>query len=222
MPTPCMRLAVTSDNMSVEDMTILVEDQILDTLSAVPGVADVQAYGDREKIFRVDIDQAKLASLGLTIADIRNALSSVAFDTPAGALTTNNQNIIVRATADVTTPEAFEALIIGDENRLGDVATVTLGPDIAHSSLRSDGKTGIGLGIIRQAQSNTLDISDGVRAAVANIQETLPEGMNIRVTSDDAIFVEGAMHEVEIALMLVGVDRAARSSTCSCSTCAPR
>ncbi len=197
-----LRLAVTSDSMSVEDMTILVEDQILDTLSAVPGVADVQAYGDREKIFRIDIDQVKLASLGLTIADIRNALASIAMDTPAGALTTNDQNIIVRATADVTTPEAFESLMIGDQNRLGDVATVTLGPDTALSSLRSDGRTGIGLGIIRQAESNTLDISSGVRAAVDKIQQTLPEGMKIRVTSDDAIFVQGAVHEVEIALML--------------------
>ena len=65
-----MRLAVTSDTMSVEDMTILVEDQIVDALAAVPGVADVQVYGDREKIFRIDVDQTKLASLGLTIADI--------------------------------------------------------------------------------------------------------------------------------------------------------
>jgi len=197
-----MRLAVTSDTLSVEDMTILIEDQIIDTLSAVPGVADVQAYGDRDKIFRIDIDQSKLASLGLTIADMRNALSSIALDTPAGALTTTDQNIIVRATADVTTPEQFEALMIGDQNRLGDVATVTLGPDIAQSALRSDGKTGIGLGIIRQAESNTLDISDGVRAAVASIQQNLPEGMNIRVTSDDAVFVRGAVHEVEIALMI--------------------
>src|SRR5690606_23374000 len=52
-----MRLAVTSDDLTVEDMTILIEDEIVDTLSAVPGVADVQVYGDREKIFRIDIDQ---------------------------------------------------------------------------------------------------------------------------------------------------------------------
>jgi HAE1 family hydrophobic/amphiphilic exporter-1 len=197
-----MRLAVTSDTLSVEDMTILIEDQILDTLSAVPGVADIGVYGDREKIFRIDIDQGKLASLGLNIADLRNALSSIAMDTPAGALTTSDQNIIVRATADVTTPEAFESLMIGNDNRLGDVATVTLGPDIAQSALRSDGKTGIGLGIIRQAESNTLEISQGIRAAVANMQGNLPEGMSIKVTSDDAVFVEGAVHEVEIALII--------------------
>ena len=83
-----IRLAVTSDTMPVEDMTILVEDQVVDALAAVNGVADVQTYGDRAKIFRIDIDQAKIASHGLTIADIRNALASIAFDTPAGSITT--------------------------------------------------------------------------------------------------------------------------------------
>ncbi|MDI6028089.1 efflux RND transporter permease subunit [Corticibacterium sp. UT-5YL-CI-8] len=197
-----MRIAVTSDTMPVEDMTIFVEDQILDRLAAVEGVADVQTYGDREKLFRIDVNQAKLASLGLTVADIRTALGTMALDTPAGALKTSDQNLIVRTVAPVNTPEAFESLIIGGKTRLADVASVTLGGDPAASTLRSDGKTGIGIGIIRQAQSNTLDISEGVKQAVAEIQGTLPEGMAIKVTSDDAVFVEGAIHEVEIALIL--------------------
>ncbi|PZN46849.1 MAG: multidrug transporter AcrB, partial [Proteobacteria bacterium] len=135
-----MRLAVTSDTMSVEDMTAVVEDQIEDTLAAVPGVADVQVYGDREKIFRIDVDQAKLAALGYTVADLRNALSSVAFDTPGGSIKTSNQDLIVRTTADVTTPEEFEAIVIDGTTHVRDVATVTLGPDIGQSTLRSDGK----------------------------------------------------------------------------------
>ncbi|MFI0849627.1 efflux RND transporter permease subunit [Mesorhizobium sp. IMUNJ 23232] len=197
-----MRLAVTSETMSIQDMTVFVQDQIEDTLAAVPGVADVQVYGDRDKIFRIDVDQSKLASQGYTVADLRNALASVAFDSPAGSITTNNQDLIVRTTADVTTPEEFEAIVIGGDTHVRDVATVTLGPDTGQSTLRSDGKTGIGMGIVRQAESNTLDISAGVRAAVAEIQNGLPEGMTIKVTSDDAVFVEGAVHEVELALML--------------------
>ncbi|MEO9341181.1 efflux RND transporter permease subunit [Mesorhizobium sp. SB112] len=197
-----LRLAITAPNMNVEDMTILIEDQVIDTLSAVEGVADVQVYGDREKIFRVDIDQNKLASLGLTVADVRNALASVALDTPSGSLTTSNQDLVVRTTAPVTTPADFENIVVSGRTRLRDVASVTLGGDINQSSLRSDGKIGVGLGIIRQAQSNTLDISTGVRAAAEQIQATLPEGMTIKVTSDDATFVQGAIHEVEIALGL--------------------
>ncbi|MGI6851635.1 efflux RND transporter permease subunit [Mesorhizobium sp. 1B3] len=199
---PVMRLALTSDTMAVEDMTVLVEDQISDMLAAVNGVADVNVYGDREKVFRVDIDQKKVASLGLTIGDLSAALASVAFDTPAGSITTNDQDIIVRATASVTTPEEFENIVISGKTKIRDVATVTLGGDIYLTSLRSDGKPGIGIGILRQAQSNTLDISQGVRATVAKIQETLPPGMTLKVTSDDAVFVQGAIHEVEIALIL--------------------
>jgi HAE1 family hydrophobic/amphiphilic exporter-1 len=195
-----MRLAVTSDTMAVEDMTVLVEDQIEDVLASVPGVADVQVNGNRSKIFRIDIDQGKVASLGMNIADIRNALTTMAFDTPAGQLNSNDQSIVVRATAPVSTPEDFENIIIKGQTKIRDVATVTMGPDIGTSILRANGKTGIGLGIIRQAQSNTLDISKGVRAAVAQLQQTLPEGVDIRVTSDDADFVNGAVHEVEIAL----------------------
>ncbi|WP_394886840.1 efflux RND transporter permease subunit [Mesorhizobium sp. AaZ16] len=198
-----LRLAVTSQDMSVEDMTVLIEDEVVDAFAAVPGVADVQIYGNRDKIFRVDINQARLAGHGLTVADISGALSSMAFDAPAGSLTSNTQDLVVRATASLTTPEAFENIIIGDgRTRLGDVSTVTLGPDIGESSLRANGATGIGLGIVRQAQSNTLDISEGVHAAAAKLNETLPEGMEIRVTSDDATFIEGAIHEVEIALIL--------------------
>ncbi|MER9168981.1 efflux RND transporter permease subunit [Mesorhizobium australicum] len=197
-----MRLAVTSDTMSIQDMTVVVQDQIEDELAAVPGVADVQVYGDRDKVFRIDVDQNKLASLGFTVGDLRTALASVAFDSPAGSITTTNQDLIVRTTADVTTPEEFENIIIGGTTRIRDVATVTLGPDVGQTTLRSDGKTGIGLGIIRQAESNTLDISTGVQAAVAKLQENLPKGMSIKITSDDAVFVKGAVHEVEIALGL--------------------
>ncbi|HWT62131.1 MAG TPA: efflux RND transporter permease subunit [Ochrobactrum sp.] len=198
---PVMRLAVTSDTMAVDDMTVLVEDQIQDVLSAVPGVADVQINGDRDKIFRIDINQARLASYGLTIADISSALSSMGLDAPAGSLRSSDQSIVVRATANLERPEDFENVYIKGRTQIRDVATVTLGPDIESSAVRSNGKTAIGLGIVRQAQSNTLDISEGIRAAVANLKNTLPPGVDVTVTSDDASFINGAIHEVEIALI---------------------
>ncbi|WP_274425864.1 efflux RND transporter permease subunit [Chelativorans sp. YIM 93263] len=198
-----MRLAITSDTMNVEDMTLYVDEEIVDKLAAVPGVADVQVYGDRTKIFRVDIDQAKLASLGMTLGDVGSALDTVAFDSPAGSLTSSTQDLVVRATSSVTTPEDFERIQLSRNVRLGDVATVTFGPDTEESRLRANGRTGIGMGIVRQAQSNTLDISSGVRQAVEDIRaNNLPEGMAIEITSDDAIFINGAIYEVEIALAI--------------------
>ncbi|WP_312223467.1 efflux RND transporter permease subunit [Rhizobium rhizoryzae] len=199
---PIMRLAVTSSKLSMEDLTLLVDKQVVDRLAAVEGVADVELYGDQEKIFRVDLNQAALASRGLTVADVSTALSSAALDVPAGSLTSRTQDIVVRATANLETPRDFENVLIKDNIRLRDVASVNLGADDGTTTLRSNGVQGVGLGIIRQAQSNTLNISTGVAAAVAELQKVLPEGTRIIITSDDAVFIRGALHEVELALGL--------------------
>ncbi|MES5044018.1 efflux RND transporter permease subunit [Rhizobium nepotum] len=199
---PIMRLAVTSSTLSMEDLTKLVDDEVIDRLAAVDGVADVELYGDQEKVFRVDLNQAALASRGLTVTDVANALASAALDMPAGSLKSATQDIVVRATASLTKPEDFSNLFIKSNIRLRDVATVMLGADDESTSLRSNGVQGVGLGVIRQAQSNTLNISTGVKAAVDAMSVNLPEGTRIIVTSDDAVFIEGALHEVELALGL--------------------
>lgn len=201
-----MRLAVTSTNLSVQDMTVFVEDEVVDRLSAVPGVADVQVYGDRDKVFRIDVDQSRLAALGLTVGNLRNALAGASYDVPAGSLTANTQDIVVRATADIATVEDFENLHLNDRVQIRDIASVTLGADPGESSLRANGATGIGLGIVRQAKSNTLEISEGVRAAAEDLRSILPDGMDIRVTSDDATFIRGSIEEVRRTILIaVGI-----------------
>jgi HAE1 family hydrophobic/amphiphilic exporter-1 len=202
---PVMRLAVTSTTLKAEDLTAYIQDNIESRLASVDGVADVQYFGDKKKAFRVDIDQAKLASRGLTVADLKDALSTAALDVPAGSIESPQTNIVVRATSDLTTPEQFSAMIINGKVRLGDVATVSLGAEEGTSTMRSNSIAGVGLGIIRQAQSNTLDISRGVRAMVAELQKTMPRGMEIRVTSDDANFIRGAIEEVLASLILAVV-----------------
>ncbi|MGV8832273.1 MAG: efflux RND transporter permease subunit [Devosia sp.] len=199
---PIMRLVVTSDTMSIAQMSELVDSVVTERLGSVAGVAEVQVYGTRTTAFEVDVNPLKLASRGLTVADVRNGLSTIAFDTPAGSINGPNQNITVRAISEVTTPMDFEDIIIDGRTRLGDVATVVFDAAASTSALRSDGKPGIGLGIVRQAQSNTIDISNGVHAAVEVLNETLPAGVELKVASDDAIFIDGALHEVEVALLV--------------------
>lgn len=197
-----MRIAVTSATRSPQDLTQIVRDQVEDRLISIPGVADLQVYGDREAIFRVDINQLELASRGLTLADMARALGDVAFDVPAGDLEGSRQSINVRTTATVITPEAFEALELSPNVTIGDVARVTLGPAPNETVLRANDESGVGMGIIRAATSNTLDISEGVHAAIAELQTTLPDDVKIFVTSDDAVFINGSITEVIKTLAL--------------------
>lgn len=197
-----MRIGVTSASRSPQELTLLVEELVEDRLISAPGVADLQVFGARAQVFRVDVDQLQLASRGLTLADIRNTLRNVSFDAPAGALSSDSQSIVVRTTAAVTTTAQFEALTIRGDITLGDVAQVTLGPAPGDSVLRANGQSGIGIGIIRQAQSNTLEISANIREIVAELQAILPDDVSIFVTSDDATFITGSITEVLKTLIL--------------------
>lgn len=197
-----MQLAVTSDTLTIAQLSELVDGIITERLSAVEGVAEVQVYGTRTSAFEVDIDPLKLASRGLTVADIRNALSTIAFDAPAGSINGPNQNIAVRAISEITDPADFEAIIINGRTRLGDVATVVFDAAASTSSIRADGRPAIGMGIVRQAQSNSVSISHDVHAAVESLNQTLPPGVTVKISSDEAVFIEGALHEVQIALLV--------------------
>jgi HAE1 family hydrophobic/amphiphilic exporter-1 len=197
-----LRIAVTSSRQTADELTTLVQDLAESRLLSAPGVADLQIFGDRELSFRVDVDLMQLASRGLTLADLRAVLGDAALDAPAGALSSQNQSLQVRTTAAIQTAEQIEALTVAGDVRLGDVAQVTLGPEPGASILRANGQTGIGLGIIRAANGNTLEISQAVREVVADLQPLLPDDVQMFVTSDSADFIEGAIHEVELALGL--------------------
>ncbi|MEN3792066.1 efflux RND transporter permease subunit [Fulvimarina sp. MAC3] len=197
-----MRLAVTAPDMSIEDLTTLVDDRITDQLSAVEGVAAIRVYGERERQIFVDVQPDRLATRGLTVGDIATALANANLDVPAGQLESSSQSLIVRADANISTPEEFEAIYLNDRTRLGDVASVRFGPDDAATALRVTGTTGIGLAVIRQAGYSTLEISKAVRNEVDRLNASLPDGVTMQVTSDDAIFINGAISEVQFTLIL--------------------
>lgn len=197
-----VRIAVTSSRRTADELTTLVRDIAESRLLSAPGVADLQIFGDRELAFRVNVDLMQMAARGLTLADLRTVLGSAAFDSPAGSLSSERQSLQVRTTAAIRTVEQIEALTIAGDVKLGDVAQVTLGPEPGASILRANGQTGIGLGIIRAANGNTLAISQAVRQVVEDLQPLLPDDVQMFITSDSADFIEGAIHEVEIALAL--------------------
>ena len=198
---PILRLAVSSPTLSREAMTNLVEDRVITSLLSVPGVADVRLNGNRRLTLNVVVDPQRLASYRLSVADVAAALESASLDVPAGSVKSAEQNLLVRADASVVEEARIERIVIAGETRIGDVASVFYGPEEATSYVRLDGEEVIGLGVIRQAQSNTIEISAGVRQQIEVLNRQLPE-LEIHLISDDAVFIEGAVTEVLLTLAI--------------------
>ncbi|WP_336739001.1 efflux RND transporter permease subunit [Aureimonas altamirensis] len=197
-----MRLAVLSPDMRIEDMTDLVDDQIANRIAAVEGVAEVTLTGERERQVYIDIRPDELATRGLTLGDLSNALANASLDVPAGALESATQKLVVRADASLADPASFANVMLDRTTRLSDVANIRFGPDEASSKLRVNGQTGIGLDIVRQAGASTIAISEGVRAAAEELNAGFSDGTRVVVISDEAVFINGSIHEVELTLAL--------------------
>ena len=194
-------LAVSSETLDLETLTERVETDLAPLFLSIPGVADVRLNGDRERVLRVLLDPLRLTSFNLAVTDVAAALRQAPFDVPAGSMKSTDQQLIVRADATSITAEQVADIIVSGNTRVGDVATVYFGPADAQSLVRLDGKPVVGLGVIRQARSNTIEISDEVLAMVARLESRFPE-LVIQVTSDDAEFIRGSVKEVITSLLL--------------------
>jgi len=201
---PVMQLAVSSRTLAVEELSRVVEEQIEAELVSVEGVADITLFGTRQRVMRVRIDPLRLAAYNVSVDDIAQLLRGARVDVPAGSLESANQEVLVRANASVATPAQLRALRLNAGLALGEVADVFYGPADAGSYVRLNGESVISLGVVRQAQSNSVTISEGVRAVVDRLNQNGGD-LSVTVVSDDAVFISGAIREVAISLGLAVV-----------------
>lgn len=197
-----MRISVFAEEMDPGDLARLVDDVIVPRLQAVEGVALADAYGARNKLIRIRLRAVSLAARGYTVDDVARVAATAGQSTPSGRMRNNTQQILIRAEAPATTPEDIAALRLDGNTRLSDVAIVEWGYQSETTTARIDGAPGVGIAIIRQAQSNTMAVSAGVRKAVADLDRSLPQAVHLNVPVDDSIFIAAAVREVFKSLVL--------------------
>jgi len=194
-------IAVSSDTLTQEELTRRLETDLSPAFLAINGVADVRLNGDRERVLRVDLDPLKLVSFGLSVTDVADALRLAPFDVPAGSLRSTDQRLIIRADATAITEDQVENIIVRDDTRIGDVAQAYFAPANANSFVRLDGKPVVGLGVIRQAGSNTIEISDQALLVLDRLRDRFPD-MEMHITNDDAQFIRTSVAEVVTTLAI--------------------
>ncbi|WP_111642719.1 efflux RND transporter permease subunit [Marinimicrobium alkaliphilum] len=196
-----INIAAISDTLSDTELTERIERDIVPELISVEGVADIQVFGGRARSLRVVIDPLRLASHGLGMSDVADALRTAPFDVPSGSFRGSDQELLVRADATAVTEEDLRDIVISGNTRVGDVARVFFAPRNANSLVRFNEQPVVGMGVIRQAQSNTLEISDSIRQVLGPLNERFAD-IELTVTEDDAIVIKSSVREVITSLLL--------------------
>ncbi|MDN0082701.1 efflux RND transporter permease subunit [Crenobacter sp. SG2305] len=190
--------AVTGDGFSDEDLRRYVDDARHELLR-VPDIAKVNIVGDQDERIYVDLDSAKLATLGLDARQIWQALAEQNAVTPAGTYQTGSDRIFVRVTGAYRTVDAVANTPIranGQTFRLGDIARVSRGfVDPPTFKMRFDGHPALGLAISMKDGGDVLKLGSNLDATMAQIRSKLPVGVEIHAVSDQPKVVKDSVNE---------------------------
>jgi multidrug efflux pump len=202
-----MWINVSSDTRSLMEVSDFAERYLVDALSIIDGVAMVRGSGSRRPAMRIWVDPKRLAARGLTVTDIEDALRRENVQIPSGRLESRTREFTLRTDTGFRTVADFEKLVLtvgADEYlvRLGEVADIELAPENVRSFSRTDGVTGMSLGIVPQAQANILQVNADVAKRVVELQSSLPSDIHVGINMDNAIFIKASIKEVAKALGL--------------------
>ena len=180
--------------------------RLKEKLQTVPGVGEITLGGYLERNVRIWADAARLDEKGLTVTEVIAALQREHVELPAGRLEGDGREVNVRVLGEAIDLATLRRIVVrevsGSPIYLEDVAIVEDGFEDIRRVSRVNGEPAQGLGVRKQRGANAVAVARAVKAMLADIQKTLPEGMKVGLNFDSTKFIEESVHEIQIELVL--------------------
>ena len=203
--TPVVFLSVAGDR-DLRELTEIAKKQVKEHLESLPGVGAIKIVGDREREVQVVADARRLDAYGLTIADVARALAAQNVEVPAGRVSTSDHEATLRTLGRVGAVVDFQHIVVatrgGTPIRIADIGRVVDGVVEPRSLSRYNGRNSLTLLVRKQSGANTVSTVDAVVERLDEIRKTLPPGVEVTVTRDQAYFVRAALAEVQKHLII--------------------
>jgi HAE1 family hydrophobic/amphiphilic exporter-1 len=206
---PVAALAVQSKSMPVRDLTTLVEKKIKKRFESVAGVGKVDLVGGRKREINVDLDPARLDSLGLGVNDVVNGIRSENTNTPLGRITRGKSEYPLRIEGKPERADQYRGMVIAQRNNrpitLGEVAQVSDSTEEKRKLALVNGQPAIGLDIYKQSGGNQVELVDTLKKVIGRVQKELPAGVTITLVRDGSIMTRESLADVKETLIIGGI-----------------
>ncbi|HET6975820.1 MAG TPA: efflux RND transporter permease subunit [Pyrinomonadaceae bacterium] len=203
--TPVMTIALSADR-SLRELTELGDKVVRPQLERVGGVGEVRVVGGLDRAINVWIDAERLAAYQISISQIREAIERQNADVPGGNVTTGKEELTLRTLGRFTDPRQFNDLVVANVNgvpvKLRDVGRVEDGTKEQRSFSRLNGVPTVTLDIRRQSGANTVEVIKGLKDALPRTTSQLPEDVKVEIIRDQSRYIEAALHEIQVHLVL--------------------
>lgn len=205
---PIMALAI-SGKRSEKEVTDFTKNVIKKRLENVPGVGNIELVGGAEREIEVLVDASKLESYKLSIQDVMQSVGAAHVEIPGGNLIKGDRQVLLRTMAKFKTVEGFENIVIanpmGHPVYLRDIGTVIDGQKERTSLTRLNGSTAVGLNLMKQSGSNTVDVAAHVYKELDKLRKELPPDINIVMAMDNSVYIRDSINDVLFDILYGGL-----------------
>ena len=203
-----MALFSPDQSMGVTDMADYANLNIVDELKRLPGIGDVNVFGNVQSAMRIWLDPLRMGELGVTTQDVEAAVEAQNAQRSAGRVGTSptlpEQQLYYTITTpgQLLTPEQFGNIIVKNDGpnglvRIRDIATTEVGKRSYEFRVDLNGQPGVNIGVYLQTGANAMAAAEAVKSRITELAKHFPEGkLDYIVTNDTTIFVEASLNEV--------------------------
>lgn len=201
-------IGVKAENLDLTALNELLEDNVVNRLERIEGVASVDLSGGITREVRITVDPAKLAGYGLTTSTLSGILAAENMNLPSGDLSQGNTTVSVRTIGEFTSIQQINNLPIttgtGGVIHLSDVARVEEVEADRDSFMYVNGEKGILISVDKQSTANLVKVSDSLKKEIAELQEDYPE-LDINLLTDTAEYIEMSLSNITQTALLAAV-----------------
>jgi len=206
--SPIMTIGV-SGRRDIREVTEIAKRRVQEQLQTVPGVGAVSMSGGRSRAINVVLNTDRMAAVGVSVEDVRQALVSQNLELPGGIVDQGARELVLRTLGRFQTPQEFNNLVVTKKGdyliRLQDIGHAEDSVEVPRGLSRLDGENAVSLFVQKQSGTNTVGISDAVLARLEKIKAALPQDIQIEIIQDQSHFIRESMHEVQFHLLLAAV-----------------
>jgi hydrophobe/amphiphile efflux-1 (HAE1) family protein len=203
---PILILAVNSKALPLYQVDDYAETVLSQQISQISGVSQVLVGGQQKPAIRADVDPAKLASMGLTLEDMRNMLINATVDAPKGSIDGSHRSYTVFANDQIATAGPLNDVILAYRNgapvRVRDTGYAENGPENQQLAAWQNGVRGLVLLVFKQPGANVISTVEKIKVMLPHLEVALPPSVHVTTIMDRTLTIRASVSHVEFTLML--------------------
>ncbi|HVS58062.1 MAG TPA: efflux RND transporter permease subunit, partial [Casimicrobiaceae bacterium] len=203
---PIMNIVLSSSTLPLSTVAEYAENLLAQQISTVSGVAQVQVYGSQQYAVRIQLDPNALATRGIALTDVEQAVGNSNVNLPTGTLYGSDKATSIQATGQLMTAQAYAPIIVAYRNgapvRLNEIGRVFDSVQNDKIAAWHNGTRGIMLGVQRQPGTNTIEIVDSIRKILPTFESQLPPAIQLTMFYDRSVPIRNGVRDVQESLLL--------------------